>query len=324
MKNKPIIIVLGEPYSVFSELIFKIFKSNLILDIKRPIILIGSEQLLKKQMKKLGYNFYINKIHQNDIQNIVLSNKSLNLINVNFYHHKIFDEITTRSNKYIDDCFIIALNLIKKDPQISLINGPISKKNFLKNNFLGITEYLAQKVNKKKSVAMLIYNKKLSVSPVTTHLPLKQVHKNLTKLKIINHVKLIVDFYKKQFNKNPKIAITGLNPHCESNYKSSEEDKIIIPSIKKLNKSIYKVDGPFAADTIFMKKNSSKYDVIIGMYHDQVLTPIKTLFGFDAINITLGLPFIRISPDHGPNHTMLGKNLSDPKSLIEAIKFLNK
>jgi len=102
------------------------------------------------------------------------------------------------------------------------------------------------------------------------------------------------------------------------------EDKIIIPSIKKLNKGIYKVDGPFAADTIFMKENSSKYDVIIGMYHDQVLTPIKTLFGFDAINITLGLPFIRISPDHGPNHTMLGKNLSDPKSLIEALKFLDK
>ena len=324
MKNKPIIIVLGEPYSVFSELIFKIFKSNLILNIRRPIILIGSEKLLKRQMKKLGYDFYINKIHQNDIQNIVLSNKSLNLIDVNFYHHKIFDKITTKSNKYIKNCFVVALNLIKKNPQISLINGPISKKNFLKNKFLGITEYLAQKVNKKNNVAMLIYNKKLSVSPITTHLPLKLVHKKLTKLKIINHIKLIVSFYKKQFNKNPKIAVTGLNPHCESNYKSSEEDKVIIPSIKKLNKSIYKVDGPFAADTIFMKENSSKYDVIIGMYHDQVLTPIKTLFGFDAINITLGLPFIRISPDHGPNHKMLGKNLSDPKSLIEALKFLDK
>ena len=324
MKNKPIIIVLGEPYSVFSELIFKIFKSNLILNIKRPIILIGSEKLLKRQMKKLGYDFYINKIHQNDIQNIVLSKKSLNLIDVNFYHHKIFDKITTKSNKYIKNCFVVALNLIKKNPQISLINGPISKKNFLKNKFLGITEYLAQKVNKKNNVAMLIYNKKLSVSPITTHLPLKLVHKKLTKLKIINHIKLIVSFYKKQFNKNPKIAVTGLNPHCESNYKSSEEDKVIIPSIKKLNKSIYKVDGPFAADTIFMKENSSKYDVIIGMYHDQVLTPIKTLFGFDAINITLGLPFIRISPDHGPNHKMLGKNLSDPKSLIEALKFLDK
>jgi 4-hydroxythreonine-4-phosphate dehydrogenase len=83
------------------------------------------------------------------------------------------------------------------------------------------------------------------------------------------------------------------------------------------------VKGPFAADTIFMKEQSKKYDVIIGMYHDQVLAPIKTLFGFDAINITLGLPFIRISPDHGPNERMAGKNKSNPKSLIEALKFFD-
>ena len=169
---------------------------------------------------------------------------------------------------------------------------------------------------------MLIYNKKLSVSPITTHLPLKLVHKKLTKLKIINHVKLIASFYKKQFNKNPKIAVTGLNPHCESNYKSSEEIKIIIPAIKILNKKNIKIEGPFAADTIFLREQLNKYDIIIGMYHDQVLTPIKTLFGFEAINITLGLPFIRISPDHGPNVKMLGKNKSNPESLIQAINFL--
>ena len=85
-----------------------------------------------------------------------------------------------------------------------------------------------------------------------------------------------------------------------------------------------KIKGPFAADTIFTKNNLDKYDVIVGMYHDQVLAPMKALFGFDAINITLGLPFIRISPDHGPNTSMLGKNLSDPKSLIEALHFLDK
>ena len=89
-------------------------------------------------------------------------------------------------------------------------------------------------------------------------------------------------------------------------------------------KKKYKVTGPFPTDTIFMKEQLKNYDVIIGMYHDQVLTPIKTLFGFDAINITLGLPFIRISPDHGPNTSMLGKNLSNPKSLLEALKFLDK
>ena len=126
------------------------------------------------------------------------------------------------------------------------------------------------------------------------------------------------------FKKDPVIAITGLNPHCESNYKSSEEDQIIKPAIKNLISKKCKITGPYPADTIFMKEYSKKFDVIIGMYHDQVLIPIKTLFGFDAINITLGLPFIRISPDHGPNSIMLGKNLSNPKSLLKALIFLDK
>tara|TARA_B110000003_G_scaffold273973_1_gene312769 strand:- start:1404 stop:2381 length:978 start_codon:yes stop_codon:yes gene_type:complete len=325
MKNKsPILIVLGEPFSVFSELIFKIYRSNFFLNFKRPVILIGSEKLLKAQMIKLGYKININRIEGKTLKTINLNNKHINLINVNFNYKKTFDKISNKSNRYIKDCFSVALNLIRRDENLSLINGPISKKNFLKNKFLGITEYLAKRTNQKNKVAMLIYNKKLSVSPITTHLPLKLVHKNLTKYKIINHVKIIDKFYRDKFKKRPKIAITGLNPHCESNYKSSEEDKVIIPSIKFLNKKKYKIKGPFSADTIFMKENAKKFNVIIGMYHDQVLTPAKTLFGFDAINITLGLPFIRISPDHGPNTSMLGKNISNPDSLINALKFLNK
>ena len=85
-----------------------------------------------------------------------------------------------------------------------------------------------------------------------------------------------------------------------------------------------KVSGPYSADTIFLKENRKKFNVIVGMYHDQVLTPMKTLFEYDAINITLGLPFTRVSPDHGPNESMLGQNLSNPLSLIRAIKFLGK
>ncbi|MDA9862059.1 4-hydroxythreonine-4-phosphate dehydrogenase PdxA [Candidatus Pelagibacter sp.] len=174
------------------------------------------------------------------------------------------------------------------------------------------------------SDTMLIFNKNLSVSPLTTHLALKDVHKKITKHKIYTQVNLINKFYKTKFNKLPRIAITGLNPHCESNFKNSEEDKVIIPAIKKLRLKNNKINGPFPADTIFTKSFLNKYDVIIGMYHDQVLSPMKALFGFDAINITLGLPFTRISPDHGPNYSMLGKNLSDPKSLIQALKFLDK
>ena len=115
----------------------------------------------------------------------------------------------------------------------------------------------------------------------------------------------------------------GLNPHCESVNKFNEDEKIIKPIINKLNKK-FKISGPYPADTIFIKNIRKKFDVVVGMYHDQVLTPIKTLYEYDAINITLGLPFIRISPDHGPNEQMLGKNLSNPLSLIQAIKFLDK
>ena len=170
---------------------------------------------------------------------------------------------------------------------------------------------------------MLIYNKDLSVCPITTHLPLKLVAKKITKKAIIEKVSLINSFYKSKFNKKPKIAILGLNPHCESVHPYDEDEKIIKPSVKFLNNK-HNLSGPHSADTIFLKENRKKFDVIIGMYHDQVLTPLKTLYEYDAINITLGLPFIRISPDHGPNIKMVGKNISNPLSLVNAITFMDK
>ena len=320
MKIKPIIIVSGEPFSIFSEIFFKTLITK---KIKSPIILIASEKLIYAQMKKLKYNFNINIINNKKNTPKNINNKNINLINVNFEFKNIFEDISDNSNKYIKDCFDEALRYLKKNRCLGLVNGPISKKNFLKQKFLGITEYLAHRTSK-TNVAMLIYNKKISVCPITTHLPLKKVHKEISKKKIINQIKLISKFYNKNLDKNPKIGVTGLNPHCESNFISSEEKLIIEPSIKYLKKEGYNVSGPFPADTIFLDTNIKKYDVIVGMYHDQVLTPIKSKFGFDAINITLGLPFIRISPDHGPNAEMVGKNISNPQSLIKALEFLDK
>ena len=171
---------------------------------------------------------------------------------------------------------------------------------------------------------MLIYNKLLSVSPITTHIPLKDVPKKISTKIILKKIITINKFYKNKLKKKPRFAVTGLNPHCESNFNNSEEDKIINPAIKIAKKKKINVEGPFAADTLFIKKNILKFDVVIGMYHDQVLTPIKTLYNFNAINITLGLPFIRISPDHGPNNNMIGQKKSDPTSLREALIFLRK
>ena len=321
MSREPIIIVSGEPNSVFLEIFFKSIK---IYNCTSPLIIIASKKLVQQQMKKLKFNYEINTIDKNFNKFNTLNNRKINLIDVEYKFNNCFEKISSKSNDYIKKSFNIGLKIILQNGLSRFINGPISKKYFLKGKTLGITVYLARKTKKNNEVAMLIFNKELSVSPLTTHLALKNVHKHISKKKIYTHVKLITEFYKKNFKRNPKIAITGLNPHCESNFKNCEEDAIIIPAIKLLKINNFKVEGPFPADTIFSKEYIKKIDVIIGMYHDQVLTPMKALFGFDAINITLGLPFVRISPDHGPNSSMLGKNLSNPKSLIEALKFLDK
>ena len=319
MKINKIFIILGEPQSTFSEILFKYFNAKEFSKNKKKIILIGSINLLKKQMKKLKFRLNL-KLIKNIKQAQV---NELNILNVNYNKNKIFSKISYDSKKYITNSFKIGFELIKKNKNSVLINGPVSKKHFLKKKYLGVTEYISNKTKSKNQV-MLIYNDKLSVSPVTTHLPLKYVTKNITKKNLINNIKQIKKFYINYLKKNPKIAVLGLNPHCESIDKISEEKKIIIPTINLLNKTNINVDGPFSADTFFLKKNIDKYDVVVGMYHDQVLTPIKTLYNFNAINITLGLPFIRISPDHGPNNIMLGKNKSDPSSLFCAMRFVNK
>ena len=318
MNYKPIIIVAGEPNSIFFELFFKVIKKK----IKSPIILIASKKLISKQAKILKKKISFGITNELEIIKKKNNLKKINLIDVDFKQSSGFNKITPKSNHYIATCFDIAIKLLKNNVSNKFINGPISKKTFLKKKFNGITEYLADKTNTKK-FAMIIYNKNLSVCPLTTHLPIKNVSNKINKLEIINKVKIIDKFWKDKFNKNVKIGVTGLNPHCESINKVNEDKSIILPAIKELKNLKYNIDGPFAADTIFLKNNRKKFDLIIGMYHDQVLTPIKTLFEYDAINITIGLPFIRVSPDHGPNESMLGKNKSNYLSLLNSIKFLD-
>ena len=316
----PIIIVGGEPKSVFLELFFKTFKKFN----NNPLVLVASKKLLDDQLKLFKIKIPIRILNdQKEINYKVLDNKKINLIDVPLVYTTLNSIKVKNSNQYIKESFDKAIKLLKRKKNLQLINGPIIKKSFLKSKYLGITEYLGSEFNIINDVVMLIYNKNLSVSPLTTHVPLKNVHKIISKKKIINHVKKISIFYKKKFNKKPSFAITGLNPHCESNMMLNEEDKIIKPAINYLSKKKYIVSGPYSADTIFLKKNVRKFDVIIGMYHDQVLTPLKTIYEFDAINITLGLPFMRVSPDHGPNLSMFGKNKSNLTSLVRSIEFLN-
>ena len=313
-KYKPVLIVAGEPNSVFFEIFVKSLKFK---KYKSPIILIASYDLVKKQIQKMKFKKKIRIIDNKNLKNLKLNNEYINLINIIYSSNK-----NNNKKNYIKNSFKVAFDIIKSGFTKKMINGPINKKNFLENKFLGITEYISQKFNLKK-FAMLIYNKKLSVCPITTHLPIKNVSNKITKKTIIEKALLVNDFYKINLGFKPRIAVTGLNPHCESINKLNEDEKIVKPAIKSLKKRGLKVNGPYPADTIFLNQNRRNFDVIIGMYHDQVLGPIKALKEYDAINITLGLPFFRISPDHGPNIKMINKNLSNPLSLIRALEFLD-
>ena len=175
MNYKPIIIVPGEPNSIFLEIFFKVISKN---KIKSPIILITSKKLLTMQMKVLKFQKEIKILNPLKLNKYKLNNRTINLIDIKYSQKKAFEKISKKSNKFIENCFNLAFKIIKKNKINKFINGPISKKTFLNKKFLGITEYISKKF-KIRNECMLIYNKNLSVCPITTHLPVKLITKRL-------------------------------------------------------------------------------------------------------------------------------------------------
>ena len=306
MKN--ICIVAGEPNSINSEIIAKSWLKLKIAD-RKKLIIIGNYNLIKLQLKKLKYKIDLEKTN---ILNQTKKNK-LRIYDISFEKNKL--------SKYIKDSLNKAHELAIKRKIKGFINCAIDKSNLPNQN--GVTEYLSSKNKNNFFKNMLIYNEKISVVPLTTHIELKKVSNKLNKKFIIKKINDLDITYRKLFKKKAKIAILGLNPHNNEYKKNSEELTKIIPAINKLKKKI-NIKGPFSADSFFSKPNFNKYDIIVGMYHDQVLIPFKTIFNFNAINITLGLNYIRISPDHGTGKDIIGKKIASSLSLIKSIKFFLK
>ena len=319
MPRKPIIIVPGQQNSIFFEIFFKSLKRKKIIS---PIILVCCVNLFNLNAKKFKFNKKIYLINP-EIKDIRLKNSCIYILDIKLKRNKTKIIESNYNKEYLKNCFLESFKLLKKNITYKFLNGPINKKNFLGKDYLGITEFISNYFNQKKT-GMLIYNNKLSVCPLTTHLPIKLVPKKITKSLIQDKLTVINNFYINKLKFKPKIAVTGLNPHCESISNFNEDEKIISPAVKFAKKRGISAFGPYSADTIFLKQNRKKFDVILGMYHDQVLTPFKTLYEYDAINITMGLSFLRVSPDHGPNEKMVNINLSNPASLAHALKFLDK
>ena len=318
--KRPIIIILGEPNSISSEIFLK--SLNYIKKTKLNFIIIGNYSLLEKQANYLDFKINV-KFKLSEINS--LENVKFNFINVDYKQSKPFNLKTNNSDTFVKKCFEHAVILLKKKIAIGLINLPINKSKFTKNKYKGITEYIADKTNNRNKENMLLFNENFSVLPLTTHIPLKKVYKEISYKKIEKACKNINNFYLKTIKRKKfKIGILGLNPHNgENGYIGNEEKKIIIPAINKLKKK-YPIIGPLSPDTSFLQREKLQIDVLIGHYHDQILTTFKTKFDFNAINITIGLPFIRISPDHGIGTGIIGKGMANPKSFKKAVKFFSK
>ena len=315
--KKIIAIIAGEPKSINVEIIAKswIKRKNK----KVNLFFIENFLLLKKQLKKNKFNIPIKKV--TSIKDLIFRNY-LNILEIPLKFNHPYKIDKKEISKYVLKSINLAHKLALNNEINGFINCPIDKSIVFGSKKIGMTEYLAKKNGLKNSEVMMIYNKNLAVVPITTHIPIKSVSKILNTSLIEKKITSLIKNYIKLFKKKPRIAILGLNPHNDEFRKSSEEIRIILPAIKKLKKKKYKIVGPVSSDMVFVKRN--KYDVIVGMYHDQVLTPFKTIYNFDAINVTLGLKYIRVSPDHGTADNIIGLNKADPSSLIGAIDFFSK
>jgi len=205
----------------------------------------------------------------------------------------------------------------------ALVTAPICKAHLQKAGYPypGHTEFLAS-ATKAPKVVMMMASEALKVSLVTIHVPLKEVPRLLTREKIRETVKITVDSLKTYWGlKNPRIAVCGLNPHAgEEGILGREEIDLIAPALRDLREEGTPVDGPAVPDAVFHQAHEGAYDAVVCMYHDQGLIPFKMLHFRDGVNVTLGLPIIRTSPDHGVAFDIAGKGIADPSSMIAAIE----
>ena len=221
--------------------------------------------------------------------------------------------------RYID----MAVSLINKKEARALVTAPVNKESITRSGvkFSGHTEYLA-KLTKTKKFAMMFVGKRLKVTVVTRHIPLKKVAKAITTQRIVDAALLTHRYLKDSLKiRRPRIGVCALNPHAgEGGTIGREEEKVILPAIKMLKKRIPHLSGPIPADSAFNLHYSGGLEALIAMYHDQGMIPVKMVGREACVNVTLGLPFIRTSPVHGTAYDIAGKGLADPSGMIEAIR----
>ena len=317
--KKPILgITLGELTGIGPEIVAKSLIIDEIYSICHPIVF-GCQNTFKKSMEECELNKELKNV---DTQGLKRFDWNHSTQVVPFFHcpGDSQEEITLQA---IHLCSDLCLEKVLD----GMVTGPVDKYKLQKvfpkgSSFIGHTEYLKE-ITKSDAVAMMLAGDELRVVPVTTHCSIREVPELLTLQRIFQTIELTALFLKESFQiGDPKIAVCALNPHAgENGIFGREEGEIILPAVEKARLMGIDVQGPLPSDTVFFQAVHKRcFDAIITMYHDQALIPLKMLYFHRAVNITLGLPIVRTSVDHGTAYEIVGKNQADPSSMVEAIR----
>ncbi len=321
MNDLPIItITMGDPAGIGPEVILKALRKKEIHQIGRPVV-IGDTGVLKRAAKKEGA-FLFQEI--SDLSGFSEKPGCINVIPVSHLEedsavpgHPCID-----GGKAMVDYIFKAVELVNSGSARAMATCPINKE-LMKGAgyyFDGHTDLLAHLTGTKDYVMMLA-GERLRVALVTIHCALREVPGKLNTEGVLNSIRITCRALEGDFEiQRPRLAVAGLNPHAgEAGLFGDEEEKVIVPAVEKAKKEGIAAEGPFPPDTLFYYAAKGKYDAVVAMYHDQGLIPLKLLHFSDAVNITLGLPIIRTSVDHGTAYDIAGKGIADPSSLVAAI-----
>ncbi len=310
MINRKLAVTIGNPNGVGPEVLSKAFK-KLNKEELSDIILIGERDTV---------SFYFKDF------------KDLNFINISpdkkdgIFQFKPGER--SLSSGYLSYKFIEkAVELAKNKEVGGIVTAPISKELIVNagiTGFIDHTSFLADEFHA-EHFNMLFYSEDLKVLLVTIHIPLDKVSQAITRENVESSIQNAMQFLRKYKEKDFRIAVCGINPHAGENGLMGNDDKTkILPVVEKYQKEGYCVEGPLPADSVFYKAGRGEYDIVIAMYHDQGLAPFKLLHFMDGVNVTLGLPVVRTSPDHGTAFDIAGRGVADESSMLNAIRLAEK
>ncbi len=319
---KPLIaITMGDPRGVGPEVIAKALASHSLDPICSPLVL-GDPNILQRTMQFLGLGWRVTEVKEESLPDLppgVLAVLPLSRLSPGLSPMDIPGEESSRASfTYVEK----AGRMILAGQVEAIVTAPVSKEAISRLGipFRGHTEFFAE-LSGTRDFVMMLAGDRLRVSLVTTHLPLNQVSGSLTEEKILSVIETtgrgLKDFWG---FRTPRIAVAAFNPHAGEGGLFGEEEKVISRAADRAREKGWEASGPWPADSLFYRAVQGEYDAVVCMYHDQGLIPLKLLHFDTAVNVTLGLPFIRTSVDHGVAYDIAGQGTASPRSMEEAVK----